>query len=327
MSVKTAIVTGANGFIGVNLCKRLKRDNWKVIALVRKDSDTEYLDEIDVEKIFGSITNAHELNLVFPKNVDAVFHLAGVTSQFYKDFRMQTEVNITGTKNVLEVSIQNDVGRFIHVSSIMAFGLHNTSINENTISNADVINNNYAFSKWRGENLVLAASANSMDVVVLNPSHIIGPYDGINFIQLFEAVEANSLPGVPPGSGMFCHVSDVCEAITQAFERGVSGEKYLIGGHYLSFKEVAKEIKKQLNKKISLRVFPKWFFQTLLPFYTIQSWFTHKEPLLTKGKIQITCTNIECDDSKAVIAFNLKYKSLFEMVKDTIEWRWVKVKS
>ena len=321
MNPKTAVVTGANGFLGVNLCQRLKRDHWKVIALVRADSDIAYLEELEVEMIFGSVTDLGALRNVFPKKADAVFHLAGITSQFYKAFKLQTEVNITGTKNMLEVCLENDIGRFIHVSSIMAFGLHDNIIDEKTISNANAIGNNYAFSKWHGENLVLESSKNGLDAVVVNPSHIIGPHDKVSFIQLFDAIEKNSLPGVPPGSGMFCHVFDVCESLLAAFEKGISGEKYLVGGFHLSFKEVSHEIQKQLGRTKKIGIIPKWIFQMILPFYTLQSWITGKEPLLTKGKIMISCEDIECDDSKAVQAFKMQYRPLAEMVRDTLKWR------
>lgn len=321
MISKTAIVTGANGFIGVNLCNRLKQDHWRVIALVRQGSDSTFLEDMGVEKIYGSITDLEGLKDVFPKKADAVFHLAGVTSQFYKDFETQTKVNVLGTKNMIEVCHSNEIARFIHISSIMAFGLHDGTISETTVSNATEINNNYAATKWEGERLVIEACKKGLNAVVVNPSHIIGPYDKVNIIQLFEAVEENSLPGVPPGSGMFCHVTDVCEAIIQAYEKGESGEKYLIGGVHLSFKNVTDEIQKQLKSTRKIKVIPKWVFKLILPFYSIQSWFTGKEPLLTKGKIEITCENIKCDDSKAIKAFDLKYKSLEEMVSDTLRWK------
>lgn len=317
---KSAFVTGANGFIGIHLCNKLALENWDVTAFVRSSIDLDSLSKTNVNIVHGSVTDFQSVKQHLAKDTDAVFHLAGVTSQWSKDFTRQSEVNITGTKNVLDAAFENNAKRFIHVSSIMSFGIHNGIIDERTPSNAAEINNNYCLSKWKGENLALHASQSGMDIVIINPSHVIGPLDQKNHIQLFRAILDDALPGVPPGKGMFCHVDDVVTSMISAYEKGVNGEKYLIGGHHLSFEELASEIAKQLGKTKKRKVIPEYVFRALLPFYTFSSWITKKEPLITEGKIQITCKDIQCNDQKARDAFGLTYKPLDKMVSDTIKW-------
>ena len=318
--VKRAFVTGANGFIGIHLCKKLVQENWQVTALVRSSSDLEYLEHPNIKIVHGSVTDVDSMKKHLQEQTDCVFHLAGVTSQWSKDFERQSEVNITGTKNMIDLASEKQAKRFIHVSSIMAYGIHKGIIDESSASNATESRNNYSLSKWKGENLALHAFQSGMDVVIINPSHVIGPIDRKNHIQLFQAIIDNKLPGVPPGKGMFCHVKDVVTAMVLAFEKGKSGEKYLVGGYHLSFKELASEIRRQLGKNENVRTIPEWVFQLMLPFYTVGSWVSKKEPLLTRGKIQISCKDIQCDDHKAKSVFGLAYKPLEEMVRDTLRW-------
>ena len=317
---KRAFVTGANGFIGIHLCKKLVQDNWDVTALVRSSTDLEYLPKHNLNIVHGSVTDYDSMKNHMDQHLDAVFHLAGVTSQWSKDFTRQTEVNITGTKNVIDLASEKNAKRFIHVSSIMAYGIQKNIIDEGTPSNAAEINSNYSLSKWKGENLAIHASQSGMNVVIVNPSHVVGPIDRKSHIQLFHAIINDELPGIPPGKGMFCHVEDVVTALISAFEKGENGEKYLVGGHHLSFKELAHEIQRQLGKNKKIRVIPEWVFHLILPFYTIGSWISKKEPLLTKGKLQISCKNIQCNDQKAKNVFGLIYKSPEKMVSDTLEF-------
>ena len=318
--LKRAFVTGANGFIGIHLCKKLVEENWHVTALARSKTDLEYLPKKNLDIVHGSIEDLNSFTGFVDEGIDAVFHLAGVTSQWSRDFKRQTNANVNGTKNVLDAASEKDVKRFIHVSSIMAFGLHKDVIDETTVSNASSINNNYSLSKWKAENLVLNASKSGMDVVIINPSHVVGPIDRKSHIQLFQAIINDALPGITPGKGMFCHVEDVASALLAAYNKGENGEKYLIGGHHLSFKELASEIRGQLGKNKNMAVIPEWVFKLSLPFYTIGSWITGKEPLLTKGKVQISCKNIQCNDQKGRNRFGLTYKSPQEMVSDTLAW-------
>ena len=317
---KVAFVTGANGFLGINLCHQLVANNWRVIAFVRENADMKGLPLNEIEIRYGSVTKMESIKNALPRGVDGFFHLAGVTSQWKKDFKRQSEANVLGTRNAIDAAAELNAKRFVHISSIMAFGLQKKIFDESAVSNAFDLSNNYCRTKLKGENLALNAFRSGMDVVIVNPSHIIGPHDRHNHIQLFKAILNDELPGIPPGKGMFCHVEDVCTAILKAWEVGVSGEKYLIGGHYLSFQEVALEIRRQLGKTKIIKVIPAWVFYTLLPFYTMYSWISKREPLLTRGKIMISCSDIHCDDSKAQKVFDMDYKTLEGMVSDTLRW-------
>ncbi|MEQ8325034.1 MAG: NAD-dependent epimerase/dehydratase family protein [Vicingaceae bacterium] len=317
---RKALVTGANGFIGYHLCRHLKDNDWEVIALIHSDRGKADLENLDVKIVNASVTDLDSMMAAVPAEVDAFFHLAGVTSQWYKDFNRQFEVNVNGTRIALDVASEKQAKRFVHISSIMAFGLHIERITEKTESNAFELNNNYSRTKLKAEKLAINAYRSGMDVVILNPSHIIGPKDRHNHIQLFEAIMDDNLPGIPPGKGMFCHVADAVLAFEQAALKGQSGEKYLIGGHCLSFKELSMGISKALGKKKNIRVIPKWAFKLLLPYYSFVGFLTNKEPLLTPGKVLISCADIACDDSKAVRAFGLKYLSVDRMITDTLDW-------
>ncbi|MGB1317387.1 MAG: NAD-dependent epimerase/dehydratase family protein, partial [Flavobacteriales bacterium] len=134
--MKTAFVTGATGFLGVNLVQQLLADGWKVTALHRKTSNLSYLKRFDVTLVEGAITDKASLVNAIPEGVDAVFHVAANTSMWSKFNDQQYQDNVIGTRNMVEVALQKKAKRFVHTSSISAWGHHRNEIDETAESNA-----------------------------------------------------------------------------------------------------------------------------------------------------------------------------------------------
>ena len=117
MRQKTAFVSGASGFIGVNLVKQLGLQGWDVTALHRDSSDLAYLSRFPAQRVIGDITNAASLDAVMPAGVDAVFHVAGNVSFDAAGDAAQNSDNIEGTRNMVDIALKKKAGRFIAVSS------------------------------------------------------------------------------------------------------------------------------------------------------------------------------------------------------------------
>ena len=245
---KTAFVTGATGFIGLNLIEELVQQNWEVVALHRSASDLTYLKKLNARRVTGSVTDYKSVLAAMPSQPDAVFHLAGNTSVWSKHNREQYEDNVTGTRNMLKAALDKKARKFIYTSSVSSFGFHEGQIDENTPSNAASCGVNYHLTKYLAEKEVEKAVRQGLDAVIINPCHVMGPYDKGNWSQLVKLVYHDKLPGVLPGTGTFGHVKDVVRAHIAAVEKGKTGKKYLLGGVEATYLQAIQTLQKMLDK-------------------------------------------------------------------------------
>jgi len=318
--LKTAFITGATGFLGVNLVQQLLAEGWKVTALHRKTSNLTYLKRFDVTLVEGAITDKDSLIAVMPESVDAVFHVAANTSMWSKYNDQQYQDNVIGTRNMVEVALEKKAKRFIHTSSISAWGHHPNEVDETAESNALTSPMNYNKTKYLAELEVDKAIANGLDAVFVNPCDIIGPYDTHNWSQLIKAVYNNDVPGMPPGNGVFCHVKDIARGHISAFEKGRMGERYLLGGVDATLKEFFNTTERIMGKKESTFVMPAWLMKAAIPVYAIQSIFTGQEPIITNEKyIEATMPkHVNC--AKAMKELDYTTTPLESQIRDSYEW-------
>ena len=231
MTGKTAFVTGASGFIGVNLVKQLGEAGWSVIAMHRETSDLTYLRQFPATRVVGDIGDREFLEGAIPKGVDAVFHVAGNVSFDSSGDEAQTHANVSGTRAVVEVAKAKNVGRFIHTSTGAVFGLHDgVPIDETAPSNADEIGVNYCSTKKAAEDIVLEAAAGGLDAVCVNPGSVVGPYDRVIWGPFVQAIASGAMRTVGTGGGAFCHIDETAKAHISACERGRRGERYILAG-------------------------------------------------------------------------------------------------
>lgn len=319
---KTAFVTGSTGFLGLNLIELLLEKGWKVYALHRKSSDLTYLNRYDVEKVVGDITDIESLRSGIPDGVDVLFHVAVSTNYWKKNNALQTKINVQGTNNVIEVVLEKSIPRMVHTSSITTYGLPGVTINENTPSNALESISNYFVTKKQSEDAVQAAiEKRGLDAVIVCPSHIMGPYDFQNWVQMIHLVYNNSLPGVPPGKGPFSHVKEVAQAHITAAETAKVGERYVLGGVYMSFLELINKMQEKLDRKKSKSATPRWVLGIGVWWYAFLGLFTpSKEPDLTPEKLMIVSADIQVNDSKAQQELGFKHIPADEILEDCITW-------
>lgn len=319
--IKTAFVTGANGFLGINLIEELSKENWNIITYSLPGSDYTYLSRFQVTNIEGNLNNFKLLLKSIPSNVDAIFHIAGNTSMWDKNKKQQYDDNVIGTKNMVNAALLKKAKKFIYTSSISSYGYHQHSVVESTKSNALDCKMEYNISKFWAEEEIKRGIKKGLFAVIINPINIIGPYDINNWTRQFiKPVYYDKLPAVPPGNAMWCHVKDVANAHIQAVDLGRNGENYLLGGVEASFKDVINEVQKQLGKRLSTHVQPKFILKILSILMTWKSKFDNKEPILTYAKYKRAVGNITCDYSKAKKELHYKTSSLEEMIKDTYDW-------
>jgi nucleoside-diphosphate-sugar epimerase len=317
---RTAFVTGATGCVGLNLVEELLAQGWRVIALHRRDSDLKYLRRLPAERAVGDVTDAPSVRRAMPQGVDAVFHVAGDTGLWSRNNAAQDRINVDGTRNVVGAALERRARRFVHTSSISAYGLQRGRIDERAEQLGGVSPVNYQRSKYLAEQAVRAGMARGLDIVILNPGAILGPYDTRNYARIVRHVAAGTLPGVPPGSLPFCHVREVAKAHLAAFEHGGLGDNYLLGGTDASFLELVREIGEALGRPVPRRATPAWVLRTIGAFGALQSRVTGRAPTLTPEAARMVTREVSCDCSKAMRELGFREVALSEMVKDCVAW-------
>ncbi|MGB2248929.1 MAG: NAD-dependent epimerase/dehydratase family protein, partial [Alcanivorax sediminis] len=251
-----AFISGARGFLGGHIVDQLLGKGWDVTAVIRPRSDASTLQAKGVSVVQAPLDNATELALVMPPAPDAVFHVAGNTSMWRRGNTQQYKDNVLGTRAMVSAAQKNVAGRFIHTSSISAWGIQDEPINELTPSNAANDWINYNRTKYLAEQEVENGIRQGLDAVILNPCGIIGAGDTHNWSQMIKLINDGKLPGVPPGGGNFCAVEEVAKAHITAYEKGISGERYILAGIEASFLELVQTIARQLGRKVPTRTVP-----------------------------------------------------------------------
>ncbi len=317
---KTAYVTGSNGFLGLNLCEALVRQGWRVLALHRASSDITYLKRLAVERVEGDINDPPSLVRTLPREVDAVFHVAGSTALWSKLDAGQDRINIEGTRNMVEAALAAGAKRFVHTSSISAWGMCTGTIDETTPQLGASSPVNYQRSKLAAEGEVRKGIARGLQAVIVNPAGIIGPYDTAGYARLFRMVHTGRLPGVPPGSLSFCDVREVAKAHIAAAERGRVGELYLLGGANASLLELVRIIGGLDGRKVPVRASPAWLLKVLAEAGEALALFTGKQPALTREAAAMATRSMFCDCSKAVRELGFERVPLEKMAADCHGW-------
>jgi len=243
------LITGATGFLGSHLVRRMVGDGHTVRILTRPDSDLTILNGLPVERVIGDVSNFETVKLAV-RDQESVIHAAAVVTG---ESRRQYRVNVEGTRNVAKVCREEGTARLIHVSSVGAIGIPNDPLrpaSERFKFNLDGSGLSYHLAKRQAEEEVMAEIAKGLNAVIVNPSSIKGPY-GSYYRGAEIARTVRRMPIVPYFLGGICvvHVDDVVDGIVAAQARGVSGERYILGGENLSFKTLGQRAAKAMNLK------------------------------------------------------------------------------
>lgn len=320
MTKQRAFVTGGTGFLGINLIAQLIEAGWEVYALHRPSSNLKYLQSFPVHLLAGSLADAEGLKQVIPEEVEAVFHVAGNTNLWKKGNAQQYQDNVIGTGNMVAAALAKKAGKFIHTSSISAFGLHSKIIDENTPSNAENCGVNYHRTKYLAELEVEKGIEQGLEAVILNPCHIMGAYDQSSWAQLIKLTAQEALPGIPPGEGMYGYAQDIAAAHIAAVSKGKTGERYLLGGEKANFLKVINLVEDYLGKTRSTKSTAAAALKLMVYWGKVQSLWKREEPKITPEKYLLLTEYSICNDQKAQKVLGYQHSPLEVMVEAACNW-------
>lgn len=317
---RRAFVTGATGFLGLNLVEVLVGQGWEVLALHRSESDVGILERLGVRLVQGDITDARGLRQAMPLGVDAVFHLAGDTSLWARQHAAQSRVNIRGTRNVVRAALATGAGRLVHVSSIVAYGMHGGVITEETPTRGTTSPIKYVRSKALAEREIHKGISRGLTAVIVNPSNMMGRYDLSNWARLFRLVAARRILSVPAGGGSFCHGASVARALVVAAERGQAGQNYLLGGADTSYSSLVRAIGTRLQRRVPLLRLP---LSVLRTYASMEEWIApifRRSPEITRDAVELLAQNFYCSSRRAIAELAYEPAPLEIMLDETQRW-------
>jgi dihydroflavonol-4-reductase len=232
------LVTGGTGFVGANLTEALLARGFDVKILRRENSDVRALDGIEVEHRFGDVRDYESLKRAM-KGCDTVFHTAALVTFDKSKADLQRDVNVVGTRNVVDACLACGIEQLIHTSSIAAIGYPSNGelANEETPFNWERTWG-YKFSKHKAEEEIFVGVRKGLNAVIVNPSVIVGERD-IHFHggDLIRRVTKWQVPVYIEGGMNVVYVGDVVKGHIAAAERGQTGERYILAGENLTHKE------------------------------------------------------------------------------------------
>ena len=229
-------ITGATGFIGGRLLKRLLSDGHEVKCLVRSRQKGKFLERLGAEVYIGDLSNLESLE-DFPQDCEYIYHIAALVSEWGKKYDFYKS-NVQATRVLLEASKKRRVKRFIFMSSSTVvwnssfWKMHNLENINELYPCPEKYSDSYNESKSHAERLVLSFHRSSeLETVVIRPSNVWGAGDMVILPRIVDAAKKSFL--IPMGSGKNiitpCHVDNLVESlILVAKNSNVVGKIYFI---------------------------------------------------------------------------------------------------
>jgi len=316
---KKIFITGATGLLGSAIAESLLREGHTLICSKRVNSNMQASESFcnNVQWVNLDILEVDQLKEEI-KDVDWVIHSAALVSFDPKDNELLDKVNRIGTKNIVDVCIENKIPNLFYVSSVAALGRaqKEATIDENTKWEDSELNSAYAISKYLAENEVWRGEQEGLNVSIINPSVILGPGDTTkSSTKLFEFTK--KYKGIyPEGYLNIVDVRDVVQICTTLIKENITGERFIVNAKALSYKDFFSEMALQFGQKTPHFCFSKQRAKLAYPFFKFISFITFKPSFLTKQSIKLMGLKTVFDNKKLKNRLAFEYKDW----KDTMAW-------
>ena len=316
-------ITGATGFIGSHLAEHLTLRGDKVRCLARRSSDLSALNDLNASVTIADITDKGALRPPL-EGVDVVYHGATLVGEWIseKDAR---EVNIKGTMNLLEASLDAGVKRFVHISSLAVLGVKN---HRNTPADApyQMTSDIYSDSKIESEKMVMDFHRrHGLPVVVVRPGFVFGPHDRRFLPRILKLLQDKKFMFLGDGKNIMnlVYIDNLIDALIRAgLKEEAIGQIYNVrNGDQVTMRDFIFMICDILGIEKPHKSMPLPLAKVLASFLETGSRLINKKepPLLTKARVKVSGFNLDFDISKTVRELDYDSKvSIREGLKKTL---------
>jgi len=236
-----ALVTGATGFVGSHVARVLAEKGAELRVLVRSSSNLKNIEGLNAERVVGDLRDADSLEKAM-SGCDAVFHVAADYRLWVDDPEQMYKANVEGTRALLKAAKESGVRRVVYTSSVATMGFISNGhlADENSPVSLDNMIGPYKRSKFMAEQLAMEAGRKEMDVVTVNPTTPVGDHDikptptGRIVVDFLK----KKFPAYVDTGLNLVDVDECARGHVEAFEKGQSGERYILGGENLTLKQI-----------------------------------------------------------------------------------------
>jgi len=319
----TVLLTGASGFVGSAVARRLREEGFQVRVLVRATSPVAHLADLGLEFVTGDLRDAESVRRAMA-GVRHLFHVAADYRLWARNPDELTQTNVAGTRLLMQEAMREGVERVVYTSSVatLAARADGVSADETMPLTEDKAIGVYKRSKVAAERAVEALIAEGLPAVIVNPSTPIGPRDVKPTPTGRIIVEAASgrMPAFVDTGLNMVHVDDVAEGHLAAFERGRIGERYVLGGQNATLADILATVAGVVGRRPPRIRIPR---QALMPFAHVTeavARVTGREPMLTRDGLRMSKNKMFFSSAKAETELGYRARPYREGITDAIEW-------
>lgn len=319
------LLTGATGFVGAAVLRRLADRGDDVKVLIRPTSDRRNLGGLNCEICVGDLNDPASLETAL-KDCQALFHVAADYRLWAQNPAEITESNVNGTQNIMTAALATGIEKIVYTSSVATLGINSdeTPGDEETPSSLDTMTGIYKKSKYIAEqNVLRMVREKALPAIIVNPSAPIGPRDikptptGHMIVQAARG----EMPAYVDTGLNVVHVDDVARGHILAFENGIIGERYILGGEDMTLKAILQNIAQMTGKVAPKICLPH---NAILPMaYIAEAWAKltrAAEPFATVDGINMAKKKMYFSSAKAQKAIGYTYRPAKEALQDAIKW-------
>ena len=318
-------VTGGAGLVGSALLKQLLHEKQGPIKALYRTSMPLLLSEEEKQKIDwikGDVLDVNLLDEVM-QQCEEVYHCAAVVSYHSSRRQQMYKINIEGTANMVNMALENNIRKFVHVSSIAAVGktADGQAITEKAEWTEETNSSHYGKTKFLSEMEVWRGIGEGLNAVVVNPSVILGESNWENgSVAIFKKMW-EEFPWYSSGAKGFVDAKDVANAMISLMKSDISAERFILNGDNLSFQHLFNKVAKGFNKKAPQKLAKPWMGELVWRMETLKAMFSNKEPLLTKETADAAQSISTYDATKIQrLLPGFAYTPIDETVQRTCNW-------
>jgi dihydroflavonol-4-reductase len=264
-----AFITGGTGFIGWRVVRKLRERGDEVVALVRSPARASALAELGCELVEGDLGSTEAIRRGVA-GCDAVFHIAavykvGIPSSEREAMR---DANVRGTERVLDAAIEANVSRIVYVSTIGIFGnTHGEVVDETYDRDGESFLSCYEETKYRSHEVALDRISKGAPIVIVQPGGVYGPGDHSELGNIIDQTRTGKLKMLMfPQTGFnLVYVDDVANGILLAYEKGVVGQAYVLGGELSTMGDLIRKVAELSGRKPPSREMPASLMKMAIP--------------------------------------------------------------
>jgi len=320
----TTLVTGATGFLGSALARELLKDGRTLKLLVRKNSDTRNIDELDCEVAYGDLRDRDSLKSALG-GCHTLYHTAAYYSLWNQDKKLIYDINVQGTRNILESALEMGVEKVVYTSTVGCIGLSEdgTPANENQPMNPATLCNDYKLSKYEAEQVAHELFGQGLPVIIVNPSTPIGPRDikptptGKIILDFLN----RKMPAYIDTGLNLIDVADCARGHIMAEEKGRPGERYILGNKNMSLKDILLALETLTGLKAPRIKLPYWVAYTAgLACEWASDNITHQPPSVPLAGVKMAKYFMYFDPSKAIRELGLPQNPVENALEQAVRW-------